>query len=212
MTAIRDMFSRNLRQGGILVAFVLIVAVFAVWTNGKLLDPGNISNLVLQYSYILILAIGMLFVIVVGHIDLSVGSVVALVGAVAATLVIKNGMPWWVGVLAGIATGLVIGAWHGFWVAYVGIPGFIVTLSGMLLFRGLAIVIVGETIAGFPSGFNEIANGGMVGWLGFIGSVDVFTLLILVLAAGAFVFSELRGRRRLAPQQERTGSLWPARA
>ena len=103
MGAIRDMFSKNLRQGGILVAFVAIVAVFAVWTDGKLLDPGNISNLVLQFSYILILAIGMLFVIVVGHIDLSVGSVVALVGAVAATLVIKNGMPWWVGVLIGAA-------------------------------------------------------------------------------------------------------------
>ena len=71
MTAIRDMFSRNLRQGGLLVAFVLIVAVFAVWTNGKLLDPGNISNLVLQYSYILILAIGMLFVILTRGIDLS---------------------------------------------------------------------------------------------------------------------------------------------
>ena len=160
MGAIRDMFSKNLRQGGILVAFVAIVAVFAVWTDGKLLDPGNISNLVLQFSYILILAIGMLFVIVVGHIDLSVGSVVALVGAVAATLVIKNGMPWWVGVLAGIATGLVIGAWHGFWVAYVGIPGFIVTLSGMLLFRGMTFRVLNSvSLSPMPAEYQRIASG-----------------------------------------------------
>ena len=136
MSTVKDLFSKNLRQSGIMIAFVAIVLLFTVLTGGTLLNPVNVSNLILQYSYILILAIGMLFVIVVGHIDLSVGSVVALVGAVSATLIIKQGMPWYVGVIAGLLVGLVIGAWHGFWVAYVGIPGFIVTLSGMLLFRG----------------------------------------------------------------------------
>jgi len=194
MTAIRDMFSRNLRQGGILVAFVLIVAVFAVWTNGKLLDPGNISNLVLQYSYILILAIGMLFVIVVGHIDLSVGSVVALVGAVAATLVIKNGMPWWVGVLAGIATGLAIGAWHGLWVAYVGIPGFIVTLSGMLLFRGMTFRVLNSvSLSPMPPEFQRIASGFLNGLFGGYG-FDVFTVVIGAFAAVGYAYSQWRSR------------------
>ncbi len=194
MTAIRDMFSRNLRQGGILVAFVLIVAVFAVWTNGKLLDPGNISNLVLQYSYILILAIGMLFVIVVGHIDLSVGSVVAVVGAVAATLVIKNGMPWWVGVLAGIATGLAIGAWHGLWVAYVGIPGFIVTLSGMLLFRGMTFRVLNSvSLSPMPPEFQRIASGFLNGLFGGYG-FDVFTVVIGAFAAVGYAYSQWRSR------------------
>ena len=194
MTAIRDMFSRNLRQGGILVAFVLIVAVFAVWTNGKLLDPGNISNLVLQYSYILILAIGMLFVIVVGHIDLSVGSVVALVGAVAATLVIKNGMPWWVGVLAGIATGLAIGAWHGLWVAYVGIPGFIVPLSGMLLFRGMTFRVLNSvSLSPMPPEFQRIASGFLNGLFGGYG-FDVFTVVIGAFAAVGYAYSQWRSR------------------
>jgi putative multiple sugar transport system permease protein len=188
------MFSRNLRQGGILVAFVLIVAVFAVWTNGKLLDPGNISNLVLQYSYILILAIGMLFVIVVGHIDLSVGSVVALVGAVAATLVIKNGMPWWVGVLAGIATGLAIGAWHGLWVAYVGIPGFIVTLSGMLLFRGMTFRVLNSvSLSPMPPEFQRIASGFLNGLFGGYG-FDVFTVVIGAFAAVGYAYSQWRSR------------------
>ena len=194
MTAIRDMFSRNLRQGGILVAFVAIVAVFAVWTDGKLLDPGNISNLVLQFSYILILAIGMLFVIVVGHIDLSVGSVVALVGAVAATLVIKNGMPWWVGVLAGIATGLVIGAWHGFWVAYVGIPGFIVTLSGMLLFRGMTFRVLNSvSLSPMPAEYQRIASGFLNGLFGGYG-FDVFTVVIGAVAAVGYAYSQWRSR------------------
>lgn len=194
MGAIRDMFSKNLRQGGILVAFVAIVAVFAVWTDGKLLDPGNISNLVLQFSYILILAIGMLFVIVVGHIDLSVGSVVALVGAVAATLVIKNGMPWWVGVLAGIATGLVIGAWHGFWVAYVGIPGFIVTLSGMLLFRGMTFRVLNSvSLSPMPPEFQRIASGFLNGLFGGYG-FDVFTVVIGAVAAVGYAYSQWRSR------------------
>ena len=194
MGAIRDMFSKNLRQGGILVAFVAIVAVFAVWTDGKLLDPGNISNLVLQFSYILILAIGMLFVIVVGHIDLSVGSVVALVGAVAATLVIKNGMPWWVGVLAGIATGLAIGAWHGLWVAYVGIPGFIVTLSGMLLFRGMTFRVLNSvSLSPMPPEFQRIASGFLNGLFGGYG-FDVFTVVIGAFAAVGYAYSQWRSR------------------
>lgn len=194
MGAIRDMFSKNLRQGGILVAFVAIVAVFAVWTDGKLLDPGNISNLVLQFSYILILAIGMLFVIVVGHIDLSVGSVVALVGAVAATLVIKNGMPWWVGVLAGIATGLAIGAWHGLWVAYVGIPGFIVTLSGMLLFRGMTFRVLNSvSLSPMPAEYQRIASGFLNGLFGGYG-FDVFTVVIGAFAAVGYAYSQWRSR------------------
>ena len=109
MSTVKDLFSKNLRQSGIMIAFVAIVLLFTVLTGGTLLNPINVSNLILQYSYILILAIGMLFVIVVGHIDLSVGSVVALVGAVSATLIIKQGMPWYVGVIAGLLVGLVIG-------------------------------------------------------------------------------------------------------
>lgn len=194
MTAIRDLFSKNLRQSGIVIAFVVIVLVFALLTDGKLLQPGNISNLVLQFSYILILAIGMLFVIVVGHIDLSVGSVVALVGAVAATLIIKNGMPWWVGVLAGIATGLVIGAWHGIWVAYVGIPGFIVTLSGMLLFRGMTFLVLNSlSLSPMTPEYQRIANGFLNGLLGGYG-FDVFTLLIGALAVVGYGVSQWRAR------------------
>lgn len=114
-----------------------------------------------------------------------------------AIAMINWNLPWPVACLLGIVAGLLVGAWQGFWVAYWGIPGFIVTLAGMLLFRGLAIVIVGQTIAGFPNGFVQVANGGMLGWFGFMGSMDIFTLLIGVVATVGFVFSQFRSRQRL---------------
>src|SRR5699024_1511482 len=141
---IKDLLTRNLRQRGIYIAFVFIVLLFTVLTGGTLLSPGNLTNLVLQYSYILILAIGMVLIIVAGHIDLSVGSVVAVTGAVAAVVTIGNGMPWWLGVLAALGTGILVGLWQGFWVAFVGIPAFIVHLPGMLIFRGLTNEVLGK--------------------------------------------------------------------
>nr|NLD41460.1 sugar ABC transporter permease [Actinomycetales bacterium] len=132
-----QLLSNNLRSSGIALAFVAIVGLFTFLTNGMLLSPGNVTNIILQYSYVLILAIGMLIVIIAAHIDLSVGSLLGLTGAVAAVVIIRGQMPWYVGVLAALAVGLLAGAWQGFWVAMVGIPAFIVTLGGMLIFRGL---------------------------------------------------------------------------
>ena len=150
---LRALLTRNLRTSGIYIAFVAIVALFWLITDNHVsLSPGNITNIVLQYSYILVLAIGMVLVIIAGHIDLSVGSVVALTGAVSAVLVIQKGFPWWVGMLAAIAVGLAVGAWQGFWVAYIGIPAFIVTLAGMLLFRGLTLQVLDNvSLSPFPS-------------------------------------------------------------
>ena len=157
---LRQLLTRNLRTSGIYIAFVAIVALFAILTDGVSLSPGNITNIVLQYSYILVLAIGMVLVIIAGHIDLSVGSVVALTGAVSAVLVIKNGAPWWVGMLAAIGVGLAVGAWQGFWVAYVGIPAFIVTLAGMLLFRGLTLQVLDNiSLSPFPAEYSKVASG-----------------------------------------------------
>src|SRR5690606_41251465 len=126
---------------GIGVAFDLISGRLTV-PNSNFLSPGSLTTLVLQYSYSLILAIGMMILIIGGDIDLSVGSLVALTGAVAAVVVIRHGQPWWVGVLAALGVGLLVGAWQGFWVAVVGIPAFIVTLAGMLMFRGLTYQVL----------------------------------------------------------------------
>ncbi len=192
---LREMFTRNLRTSGIYIALVAIVTLFALLTDGSSLSPANITNIVLQYSYILILAIGMVIVIIAGHIDLSVGSVVALTGAISAVVVISFGMPWWVGVAAALVTGLAIGAWQGFWVAYVGIPAFIVTLAGMLLFRGLTLVVLDNvSLSPFPSGYGMIASGFLNGLLGGYG-YDVFTLLIFGIAVIGYAISQYRTRQ-----------------
>jgi putative multiple sugar transport system permease protein len=197
MTAVaglRDIFTKNLRQSGIYIAFVAIIGLFAILTDGVLLSPGNLTNIVLQYSYILILAIGMVIVIIGGHIDLSVGSVVALTGAVSAIVVIKEGHPWWLGILAALAVGLVVGAWQGFWVAYVGIPAFIVTLAGMLLFRGLTLQVLDNiSLSPFPQTYQKVAGGFINGLLGGDG-FDAFTLIIAAIAIVGYAFSAWRSR------------------
>ena len=139
MSALREslgFLTSRLRQVGIFVALILIVLLFQVLTNGILLEPQNVSNLVVQNSYILILAIGMVMVIIAGHIDLSVGSVAGFIGAVAGVMIVQWGWPWWAAIPACLLVGALVGAWQGYWIAYVGIPAFIVTLAGMLIFRG----------------------------------------------------------------------------
>jgi putative multiple sugar transport system permease protein len=191
---LRALITRNLRQSGIYIAFVAIVALFAILTSGTSLSPINITNIVLQYSYILVLAIGMVIVIIAGHIDLSVGSVVALTGAISAVLVIQQGLPWWVGVLAALAVGLAVGAWHGFWVAYVGIPAFIVTLAGMLLFRGLTLRVLDNiSLSPFTPEYQVVASGFLNGLLGGQG-FDAFTLLIGAVAVAGYAVSGYRTR------------------
>ncbi|WP_062519565.1 multiple monosaccharide ABC transporter permease [Demequina silvatica] len=198
----RELLTRNLRTSGIYIAFVAIVALFAILTEGTSLSPANVTNLVLQYSYILILAIGMVMVIIAGHIDLSVGSVVAVTGAVSAVLVIRNDMPWWVGVLAALACGVVIGAWQGFWVAFVGIPAFITTLAGMLMFRGLTLLVLNNvSLSPFPEPYRNIAAGFQNGLLGGNG-YDVFTLVVFGIAVVGYAFSAWRTRAsRIAYEQ-----------
>ena len=202
IASLRELMTRNLRQSGIYIAFVAIIVLFAILTEGVLLDAGNITNIVLQYSYILILAIGMVIVIIAGHIDLSVGSVVAFTGAVSATLVIKNGSPWWTGVLVAILVGLAVGAWQGFWVAFVGIPAFIVTLAGMLLFRGATLLTLNNiSLSPFPREYGQIASGFQNGLLGGQG-YDLFTLIVFAVAVAGFAVSQWRSRRaRLQYQQ-----------
>ncbi|GCE76415.1 multiple monosaccharide ABC transporter permease [Cellulomonas biazotea] len=187
----------NARQYGIFGALVVIVLLFQVLTDGKLLLANNVAALFQQNAYVMILAIGMVMVIVAGHIDLSVGSVVAFVGGIVAVSMRDFDVPWVVAILIGLAVGGLVGAWQGYWVAYVGIPAFIVTLAGMLVFRGLALVIVGETVAGLPSQFIAISKGSLPNFLGFANNMDVVTLVIGVLAIAAIVFSQLRARASL---------------
>jgi len=192
--------SLNLRASGIYIAFAFIVALFSVLTDGALLQPQNISNIIVQNSYVLILAIGMILVIIAGHIDLSVGSVVAVTGALSAVLMVNMGLPWPLALLITIAAGGLIGAWQGYWIAYFGIPAFIVTLAGMLLFRALTLIVLGnQGIGPFPDQVRTLANGFTNGFLGNIGlgplgGADLFSLLIGLVAVAGMVASQWRSR------------------
>lgn len=176
----------NFRQYGILGALVIIVILFQFLTDGRLLMPGNVNNLIQQNAYVLILAVGRVMVIIAGHIDLSVGSVVAMVGAIAAISMDQWDFPWWAAVILSLVVGALVGAWQGFWVAFVGIPAFIVTLAGMLLFRGLTLVfLTGGTISGLPDGFTAIGAGWLPGIFGETGGRDVLTLVLGIAAVVA---------------------------
>nr|WP_296064015.1 multiple monosaccharide ABC transporter permease [uncultured Actinoplanes sp.] len=193
-------FSVNLRQSGIYIAFALIVLLFSILTGGDMLAPQNISNIIVQNSYILILAIGMILVIIAGHIDLSVGSIVAASGAVAAVLMVDNHIAWPVAVLITLVAGALIGAWQGYWVAYFGIPAFIVTLAGMLLFRAITLMILGNRgIGPFPEEVRTLSNGFTAGYfgnigLGPLGGADLFSLLIGLAAVAGIVITQWRSR------------------
>lgn len=190
--------SVDVRQYGILGALAVIIVLFQILTGGKLLLPANINNLIQQNAYVLILAVGMIIVIIAGHIDLSVGSVVAVVGAITAIAITQWGLPWFAAVLIGLAAGAVIGIWQGFWIAYVGIPAFIVTLAGMLLFRGLTLVLLtGGTINALPDEFVAIGKGSLPQSMGtMLGGHDVVTMLIALVVVAAVIGSQLRTRTR----------------
>jgi putative multiple sugar transport system permease protein len=193
-------FSINPRESGIYVAFALIVVLFSVLTGGVLLEPQNISNIIVQNSYVLILAIGMMLIIIAGHIDLSIGSVVALCGAIAAVLMVNLHMPWVLALLITLVAGAVIGASQGYWVAYFGIPAFIVTLAGMLVFRALTLTVLGnQGIGPFPDEIRTLSNGFVDGYLGNIGlgplgGADLLSLLAGVVGVAAIVLLQWRQR------------------
>src|SRR5260370_15160448 len=150
----------NRRNYGMLLSLFAIMLFCQIVTDGTLLQPLNLTNLVLQNSYIVIMALGMLLVIVTGHIDLSVGSVAGFVGAVAAVLMVRYHIDYPIAFIACLLVGAALGAAQGYWVAYFKIPSFIVTLAGMLVFKGLALAVLpGRSGRPFPPTFQKLSSG-----------------------------------------------------
>ena len=197
MSFLKQLFGGGIRQYGMVIALLALVAIFQGMTGGLVLTASNAQNIIIGNSYILILAIGMVMVIIAGHIDLSVGSVAAVAGIIVAIALRDWGIPWWVGILVGLAAGAVIGAWQGMWVAYVGIPGFITTLAGMMFFRGLNQRLGDSTTVPVPQELRELGAGYLPEW-GPNTGLNNSTLLLGVLALAAVVWSELRRRARAA--------------
>ena len=186
-----DIFSKY----SMVIILIGLLIAFQLMTDGIFWRPLNITNIVLQNSHILVLAAGMLLVVLLGHVDLSVGSVMAFVGAISGILMVNNNMSPWLAVPICIAIGAIIGAWQGYWVAYFGIPAFIVTLAGLLMFRGLTqVVLGGQSLAPFPEIFQKISTGYLPDLTD--SSIHLLTMILGVLIAAALVFGQWRTREK----------------
>ncbi len=187
-------FKANLREYGLMMALLIIMVFFQVQTEGTLFQPLNLTNLILQNSYIIVMALGMLLVIVAGHIDLSVGSVCGFVGAVAAVLMVEYHWHFVPATLVCLLLGGVIGAAQGYWVAFYKIPSFIVTLAGMLVFKGLALAVLqGASVGPFPPEFQLLSTGFISD--PFAGeSVRIASLALGLLMALAMLVAKVRER------------------
>ena len=206
-------WKNNLRDYGLLASLLAIMTFFYFETGGVLLEPVNITNLILQNSYVVIMALGMLLVIVGGNIDLSVGSIVGFVGAIAATLMVTFKLPWPPVVVFSLLLGGSIGAAQGYFVAYSKMPSFIVTLAGMLIFRGLTgNILLGQFVGPFARGFQSLSAGFIPDFSDFglltapAGEKQFYYLSMLVGVAGALalLFASTRRWRRDSAQAMET--------
>jgi putative multiple sugar transport system permease protein len=197
----------NARQFGMIFTLVAIVLLFQFLTDGLTLRSDNLIALFQQNSYILILAIGMLMVIVAGHIDLSVGSIAAFAGILVAKSMTEWDLPWPLAILFGLVIGAAIGAWQGFWVAYIGVPAFIVTLAGMLIFRGGNQFIGNANTIPVPEGFRVI-GAGFLPEVGPNTGYNNLTLLLGLAACLAVIWRELQARRTRHEMDADAGPLW----
>ncbi|HON13136.1 MAG TPA: sugar ABC transporter permease [Treponema sp.] len=194
-TSIRNLIKANIRNYSMVLMLALIMIIFAFLTNGVNLNSRNFTNIFMQNSYILILAVGMVLIIIVGNIDLSVGSVAAFIGAISAMLY-NSGANIFVTILVSIIIGILIGAFQGVWIAYAKIPAFIVTLAAQLLFRGLTYIITNVTpISLRDDNFKQIASG-----MANIDALTVNGVYYTALIAGIVVFliyliTEIQGRK-----------------
>jgi putative multiple sugar transport system permease protein len=178
-----EFIKKNMMTAALIVTMLILEVLIREYDRGSLFAPRNITNLIAQNGYVVLLAVGMLLCILTGgNIDLSAGSQVCLIAAVGATLMVKMGVNIYAGIAVCLVCGMVLGAWQGFWTAYVGIPSFIVTLAGMLTFRGLALVLLdGKSISPMPADFTRIFNSF------FTGGTDPESKAVFSLTAGLVV-------------------------
>jgi putative multiple sugar transport system permease protein len=185
-----------LKKNTMLIALVVVTLFFTFQTSGTLLYPQNVTNLIAQNGYVVVLAVGMLMCILTGgNIDLSVGSIVALVGALAGELIVNRGVNIWAAIIICLVVGIIIGIWQGFWIAYVRIPAFIVTLAGMLLWRGVALIILnGLTISPFPENYQNLFNSYVPDI--FKGQINIFCIFVGVLVCAVYIVVQIFGRAK----------------
>jgi putative multiple sugar transport system permease protein len=192
----RNLIKQNIREYGMYIALVAIMLTFSLATDGLFMSSRNISNLINMTGYIAVLAVGMTLVIVIRHIDLSVGFLAGFLGALAAIMLTKMGMPVWVTILVVLAAGALIGAFTGLLVAKLGIPSFVATLAGWLIFRGALLRVTSSTgtIIIPNKTYNDIGNG-FIPDIIHIDGVHTLTLILGALAIGFYIWGEFKNRK-----------------
>lgn len=189
-----DKAKEILKKNTMIFALILVTIFFAWQTDGLLLVPQNVTNLIAQNGYVVILATGMLICILTGgNIDLSVGSIVCMVGAIAGTLMVTKGLNIWISIILCLIVGIIIGVIQGYWIAYLRIPAFIVTLAGMLLWKGVALIVLdGLTVAPFPEDYLNLFNSYVPDIFG--GSVNILSIVVGIIISVVYIVLQLMSR------------------
>lgn len=204
---IQNLLGGDVRQFGMIATLIAIVLFFQFMSGGTVLTADNLMNVVTGNAYVLILAMGMVLVIIAGHIDLSVGSVAAFVGIVVAKLTTEMGVNPILAALAGLVVGIAVGSWQGFWVAKWGVPAFITTLAGMMIFRGANQLVGKSTTVPVPEFFQTIGAGYMPD---ILPTFNLPTMILAVLAVAALAWNEFKKYRRAAAvaTKDNKPALW----
>jgi putative multiple sugar transport system permease protein len=192
MKQLKQVLGGDLRQYTMVLALALLILIFNVISGGRMLISSNFQNLLSGNAYVLVLALGMLMVIVIGQIDLSVGSVAGFAGMVMALVAKNYNVPWWAAVLIALAIGILAGAWHGFFLSQLGIPGFITTLGGMMIFRGGVIWISHSISVPAPEQLKWFGAGYLPEWGPAFTGMNNSTLLLGIIGIVCFAVGQLR--------------------
>lgn len=209
MKTIKQILGGEFRQFTMTIALVALLIIFNITSGGRMITSSNVQNLISGNAYVLVLAIGMLMVIVIGQIDLSVGSVAGFAGMAMALAARNLGLPWWLAVIFSIAIGAAAGAWQGFWLSRLGIPGFITTLGGMMIFRGGVIWISRSISVPAPSELKWFGAGYLPDWGREITGLNNVTMFLGLVAIGVYAYVQLRRHARASKLTDNRQPLWP---